>query len=296
MRLKFILLIFTLTFEVLAGIKLATYNIRNFDYDPRYNIYTNKSHLKKTIDNLDADLIAVQEIIQDRVFVQFIEKNFSHYGVVLSECGGQNDQKLGFIYNKKRLYLRKYEEDLRLSTSREGQSPKCYSGSRPAVIAEFYDRYEKENFTAIAVHLKSGGQPQSIQKRFYQIEMISKIIKEMKSKGKENFVLMGDFNTTEYIQKQNEYKKFINIFEKLNFEDLSQQVKCTSYWFGGVDDDNEYPTILDHIIVSGFLKKGNSRVEVSAHCKKTRCGVANENTLGVSFDEVSDHCPLTASF
>lgn len=296
MKMKILITILFIALNSLAGIKLTTFNIRNFDYDPRYNIHTNKAYLKDTLTELDFDLMAVQEIVQDRVFIQFIEKNFPQYGVLLSNCGGQNDQKLGFVYNKRRLILNDFEEDLRLSVSREGQDPKCYTGSRPALIAKFYDRYDKQTFTAIALHLKSGGEAQSIQKRFYQIELASELVKELKRKGEENFVLMGDFNTTEYIQKDKEYKRFLNIFKKIDMQDLSEQIKCTSYWFGGIDDDKEYPTILDHIVVSGFLQKKLKRVEVAAHCKKTNCSVADESSLGVSFDEVSDHCPMTATF
>jgi endonuclease/exonuclease/phosphatase family metal-dependent hydrolase len=294
MKIKTILLLSLLSLNVYAGLKLATYNIRNFDYDPRYDIRTNKGHLKKILSEVNADLMAVQEIIQDRVFIQFIEKNFPDYGVVISECGGQNDQKLGFIYNKTRLSLTNVSEDLRLSTSREAQAPKCFVGSRPAIVATFHDKKDNTNFVAMTLHLKSGGHPQSIKKRFYQIDTLASIVRELKSKGHQNFILMGDFNTTEYIQKDQEYTKFLSKFEDLEMQDLSMKVKCTSYWFGGVDDKKQYPSILDHIIVSKFLK--NPKVEVAGHCKQTKCAVTQEDQLGISFEEVSDHCPLTATF
>lgn len=292
----FISLMLFLCLNALAGLKVATYNIRNFDYDPRYNISTNKDFLKKTIAELDADLLAVQEIVQDRIFTQFIDNHFVNSSVVLTECGGQNDQKLGFVYNTKRLELKKVEEDSSVAATRDGQLPQCHIGSRPALIAQFYDKIDKMNFTAIAVHLKAGGEVSDIQKRFYQISTISKIISKLKKDGQENFIIIGDFNTTEYIQKQEEYTKLIRTFKNMDLEDLSAKVSCTSYWYGGIDDDLEYPSILDHIVISKNFKDKLQKVEVESHCKKSRCGVANQETLGVSFQEVSDHCPLTATF
>ena len=57
----FVLLVLNLN-VVQAASKIASYNIRNFDYDERSHTPTNKFHLVRTLGALDADLIAVQEI------------------------------------------------------------------------------------------------------------------------------------------------------------------------------------------------------------------------------------------
>jgi endonuclease/exonuclease/phosphatase family metal-dependent hydrolase len=290
-----IMITIVFAFNAQAKIKVATYNIRNFDYDVRGDIHTNKDHLKKLLKGLNADLIAVQEIVQDRVFIHFIDRYMPEYDVILTECGGQNGQKLGFVYNKSKLKLLSFKEDLRLSIGRTGQTPACNRGSRPAMIANFKHIKEGFLFTSFAVHLKSGGQPSSIDKRFFQINTITSIVKEYKARGMKNFILMGDFNSTQYIHQKAEYKRFLDIFNSSKLTDLSNKINCTSYWFGGLRDDKQYPSILDHIIVSEFFKKKTPQIHVHSHCAKLSCSVTPDDQLGVSFDQVSDHCPMTAT-
>lgn len=285
-----------------AGLRVASYNIRNFDYDVRSHTPTNKLHLVKLISEMQADLIAVQEINQKEEFENMITKNFAgSYKAKLSECGGANDQKLGFIYNTNKLSLIEFKEDLRTvnpnynNQNQEQEQGLCYTGSRPLAIGIFQNKVTNEKIVGIAVHLKAGGRPSNIRKRFKQHEVISTIVKEFQKNGFLNVVVMGDFNSTEYINKGEEFERFKESVQTMNMADAAKDLKCSAYWWGGSRDSKQHPSALDHILISNNLLNGTTpKLHSYGHCKKLNCKTTLEEDMGVSFDEVSDHCPILA--
>jgi endonuclease/exonuclease/phosphatase family metal-dependent hydrolase len=290
MRLALLLTVLLIGQSALAA-RLASYNIRNFDYDERAQIPTNKSKLKDIIESLNADLIAVQEIRETAIFTDFIENYFPHYKVALSNCGGAHGQKLGFVYNKHKYKLVKFMEDMRTVNPGQGHQ-NCEYGSRPIVIGQFLDKKTSKTLKVLAVHLKAGGKKKSIEKRFRQLDILSKLVKNIVANTTENIVVMGDFNSTEYSNKGKEYNRFKRLTVAMNMHDASSNNACTSYWWGGVRDGLQYPSVLDHILVSKTLTKGRHiKAKLYGHCAALKCKITSEDSMGVSFDEVSDHCP-----
>ncbi len=283
--------------QTLAKLRLATYNIRNFDYDVRSNTPTNKGHLVNIISEMNPDLMAVQEINEKREFESMIDTFFhGTFETVLSECGGAHGQKLGFVYNTSKFKLITFKENFAtVNVNRPNQNNRknCHQGSRPLAIAQFKKIDTNEKIIAISVHLKSGGRPSNIQKRFKQIEQINKVVREFQEFGFKNIVIMGDFNSTEYINKGYHYDRFKNEVSSMNLTDSTSKLKCTSYWWGGTRDQMQYPSTLDHILVSTkLIGKKKFKTFQYGHCKKLNCEISDERTMGVSFDEVSDHCPI----
>jgi endonuclease/exonuclease/phosphatase family metal-dependent hydrolase len=120
-------------------------------------------------------------------------------------------------------------------------------------------------------------------------------MKELKSKTKiEDFFLAGDLNTTEYVSRGNDYKVLTKFVSDLGMVNLTQSLKCSAYWWGGTDDGIEEPSLLDHVIATPGLIKTSVKPQLSAHCKKVSCNSASLAQLGVSYESVSDHCPITA--
>ncbi len=78
-----------------ASVKVASYNIRNFDTTKSP---TDKKELKKIIKKLKADLITVEEIVNTASFRKFVKSELPEYGVSLAHCGGGGRQKIGFLY------------------------------------------------------------------------------------------------------------------------------------------------------------------------------------------------------
>jgi len=296
MRTALFLLFLSVSFDTWSSFKITTFNIRNFDHDQRSNVRTNKEELASLLKKDNADLIGVQEIVKDRLLESFIDQVMPTHAVKVSECGGAHDQKLGFIYKTSRLKLLQFSEDLRLSTGRTGEEPSCSSSSRPAAIGIFEDLTTKRKFIAISVHMKSGGRDSDITKRQFQLATLKTILEELMAENHiKDFVLMGDFNTTQYSFKKEEYKRFVDYVRNLSAHNMSAKVECTAYWWGGVRDNIEYPSLLDHMIVSKTLIQGEYQVSAGAHCQRNSCEATHEADMGVTYDEVSDHCPITAT-
>lgn len=293
-----ILLIFLSFAEVTySKTRYASYNIRNFDYDVRSNTPTNKKHLISIIENVQPDFMAVQEINQGHTFNNMIDTYFQgSYESILTECGGAHDQKLGFVYNTKKFKLINFDEDTRTVIPGKGRINNCRQGSRPLAVGTFKIIDSGELLVAISVHLKSGSRPNSIRKRYAQLDIINTVVKEHKMQGIKNFVIMGDFNSTEYIKGGKYKNQFMASVNQMGMIDTTSHLSCSAYWWGGKRDQRQYPSILDHIIVSPeLIKDSTPKVESYGHCQKLKCQVTSDFEMGVSYDEVSDHCPLVTT-
>lgn len=291
MKLFFGLLVL-LTSSAFAALNVGTYNIRNFDYDERARTHTDKPALQNILNDLKFDLLGVSEINNVPEFESFIASNMQGYAARLSTCGGAHGQRLGYVYNKNKLKLLAFNEDL--SVSNPGTPGGCYAGSRPLAIAYFEEIATREKFYAIQVHLKSGGNPDSYNKRAKQYDVIQKVVKELVSKGHKQIVLTGDFNTTGYTLRDQDYSRFTGMLRNAGLVDLSASVACTAYWWGGTDDGIEDPSHLDHILATpDFFKNKQAKTQLHGHCKKVSCRSASPAELGVSYEGVSDHCPQT---
>lgn len=279
----------------LQALTVGSYNIRNFDYDERYQIRTNKAELHSIIKGLNADVLAVEEINNTQAFEKFVANKLPGYDTELTRCGGAHGQRLGFIYNKSTVELLSFNEDL--SVSNPGGPGTCHSGSRPLGIALFQVKATGQRFYGIVAHLKSGSHGSSVSKRHQQFSIIAKLIKELKrNTGVKDFLLAGDVNTTEYLNRGADYRAFNQMAEDLGMIILTKKLGCSSYWWGGTDDDIETPSLLDHVVLTpGLVKNNNTSARVGGHCQKVSCRQAHIRELGISYESVSDHCPITAT-
>jgi endonuclease/exonuclease/phosphatase family metal-dependent hydrolase len=283
-----LLVFFSITTK--ASLTVGTYNIRNFDYDQRYRIRTNLPALTNILQNIKTDLLAIEEINNVAEFTNYVSSKMPGYKVRLSECGGAHGQRLGFVYNAAKLQMLSFNEELSLSIGGG-----CNSGSRPLAIALFEIKQTKQKFFGMAAHLKSGSRPDSFETRSLQYKIISEIIADLKTKtGVSEFFLAGDLNSTEYRNRGKDFHMLNRFATHNKMKLITQSLPCSAYWWGGSDDGVEEPSLLDHILVTPGLMKLHPNTQVFGHCAKVSCSSAREQDLGVSFQEVSDHCPVTA--
>ncbi|HXH75181.1 MAG TPA: hypothetical protein VNJ08_09470 [Bacteriovoracaceae bacterium] len=288
------LLLVTTSLTAQAAITLGAYNIRNFDYDERSRIHTNKPELQKIISEIKADVLSVEEIGNTAEFEKFVTTKLPGYDTELSRCGGAHGQRLGFIYNKNTIELLSFNEDLRVTNP--GGPEQCDAGSRPLAIGLFKIKSTGQKFYGMTAHFKSGGQGDSLQKRQLQYGLLKTIITELRQKtGIEDFFFAGDINTTDYTTRGADYKLFTKLVKDLGMIDLAQNLACSAYWWGGSDDGIESPSLLDHLVVTpGLVKITNAKAQVGGHCQKVNCREVKVKELGVSYESVSDHCPISA--
>lgn len=294
MKLGFFLLNLLITTQVFA-FTVGAYNIRNFDYDQRSRIRTNKSELANILKSINADVLSVEEINNTKEFGNFVASNLPGYEAELSRCGGAHGQSLGFLYKKETVELLSFHEDL--ATSNPGRGESCDSGSRPLAIGLFRIRATGQKFYGITVHLKSGSQPDSLAKRAQQYEIIKNLVLELRnSTGVKDFFMGGDFNTTEYRNRGADFTNLNKVVKELGMVNLTANLPCSSYWWGGTNDNIESPSLLDHVIVTpGLVKKKSAKAITHSHCQKVNCQEAPVQDLGKTYQAVSDHCPITAT-
>jgi endonuclease/exonuclease/phosphatase family metal-dependent hydrolase len=274
-----------------AAFTIGAYNIRNFDYDERYRIRTNKPALGSILNSLKADVMSVEEINNVAEFSNYIPQTMPGYKAKVSECGGDHGQHLGFIYNTATVELLSFHEDISLSVGGG-----CNAGSRPLAIGLFQIKGSKQRFYGMTAHLKSGSDRQSKAKRVRQFELIMQIIRDLKAKsGVADFYLAGDLNTTEYRNRGADFQVLNKFAAATGMINLAQNLPCSAYWWGGSDDGVEDPTLLDHILVTPGLLKVRNGAKVYGHCAKVSCQSASVTDLGISYEGVSDHCPLAAT-
>lgn len=285
-----ILLSLIFSFSAQSQLIVKTYNIRNFSSEKS----TNLPLLGRVLKSNAFDLLAVQEMRNPKLFQSFLKKALPKRDLktIFSKCGGGGRQKLGFVYDSKKLHLKSYHEDLSLS----GNRPSCNQGSRPAFMGFFKNLVDGSEFVAINLHLKAGGCSSCVQKRFAQLEKIQKIVQKLRKRNVSRILLMGDFNTTNYNNPQSPYKKsFDNFSKNLGFKDTGTQMKCTSYWSGRNRDDGiEVPSLLDHILISDdfFNSYQSAKTSLGAHCRSRSCKPSLLKDMGKVYTEVSDHCPV----
>ena len=295
MKTIFSLFVTLVSLSAHAGLTIGAYNIRNFDYDERYKIRTNKVELSSIIKNLNVDVLSVEEIHDTGKWDEFVQGKLPGYDTEVSRCGGDHGQHLGFLYNKNVVELLSFNEDL--SITEPGTPGACNSGSRPLAIGLFRIKATGQKFYGMTAHLKSGSSSSSLAKREKQYQVIKNVISELKDKtGVQDFFLAGDLNTTEYLARGNDYKQLNRVVSDLGMVNLSAKVGCSAYWWGGTDDGIEDPSLLDHVIATpGLIKIKGAKAETHAHCAQVSCRKVAEKELGISYESVSDHCPLTAT-
>lgn len=294
-KLTLVFLALTLSLQAFAALKISTYNIRNFDSkkDP-----TNKKELARVLKSLKFDILQVEEIVNTTSFKNFVQKEFPGYELVLTKCGGGGRQKVGFLYNPTKFKLLKHYEDMRVSDPQVVVGQYGCGRLRPALVGIFQERKTRKKVVVIGVHLKAGGSETSFEKRFKQYEIIGQMLDELKLADFHNIIVLGDFNTTGFDLRNLDYEKFNDLLIDSKFETTGTRVNCTSYW-SGMDrhDQIEEASILDHIIYPKS-KLGYKRVSVrvGAHCARSKCHDVSSQDLGVTYKEVSDHCPVSATF
>lgn len=287
MKILFFFLSLLLGSQAWAGWSVSSYNIRNFDHDPEAG-QTNLIELASTIKAFQSDVMTFVEVVNLDAFKQVIKKNLPGHIVTNSTCGGFGKQKLAIVYNPKVFKFISSAEDLTFS----GTTSSCGS-LRPVFLVTLEHKVNKQTYVFAAVHLKAGGEESAMRQRWTQYELLAKLVKEYKSK---NLVMMGDFNTTGYNIRNEDFTQFEKLLNGSALSTMSANLSCTSYWEGTLGTGQHQSSLLDHIILEKDLVDSVDEVYIGAHCAALDCKDATPEELGVSYQTVSDHCPIQVTF
>lgn len=266
---------------------VSTYNIRNFDRDPDAGA-VNIAELGKIIKDIKSDVMAFEEVVNVKAFDALIKANLPGYLYEISKCGGFGKQNLAVVYNPQVFQLVGRTEDMTFS----GKPTGCGS-LRPVLLVTLKHLATSKSYTFGAVHLKAGGNDRAYQQRWEQYLKLEKLAG---SYHNSNLILLGDFNSTGYNIKDTDYERFESFISDSGLRTMSENIGCTNYWTGTLGGEEHQSSILDHIVVQDKNVSSVDSVRVAAHCARTECRPATPSDLGLSYQSVSDHCPVQVSF
>ena len=282
-----LLFILLLSSHAWAKWSVSTYNIRNFDNDSGAGP-TNLVELGKIIKSVQSDVMAFEEVVNKPAFDSLIKKNLPGYAYEISNCGGFGKQNLAVVFNPKTFEFVSRAEDLTFS----GSSTGCGS-LRPVLLVTLMHKQSKAVITFGAVHLKAGGDSRAMSQRWQQYANLGKLVSKF---ANQNLILLGDFNTTGYNIRNQDYQKFEDLLGSSRTRTMTETLGCTNYWKGTLGGAEFESSILDHIVIQDKNVGAVADVRVGAHCAMADCRPATPQNLGVSFQSVSDHCPVQVTF
>jgi endonuclease/exonuclease/phosphatase family metal-dependent hydrolase len=282
-QMKFLMLFLIFGLPAWSKWTVSTYNIRNFDKDYSSGA-TNIHELSRIIKEVKSDVMAFQEVVNKSAFVELMKKNLPDHLNVISNCGGFGKQHLALVYDTKKFEYLTHSEALELS----GSEGKC-SNLRPALFVTLKLKMTGDKYTFGVVHLKAGSSASAMEQRWQQYKKIQKLTETFQN---HQVILLGDFNTTGHLSKDEDFRQFYGMLKVLGMTTTSEQLNCTNYWTGLPAGNDFIPSILDHIVIQDKNLTKVQSVKSLTHCAQLECRPATLEELGLSFKSVSDHCPV----
>lgn len=283
----FVLLSLLLSAQVWAGWSVSSYNIRNFNKDPGAGA-TDVVELGSIIKTFKSDVMGFIEVVNLPAFQTLIKTNLPGYVLSNTTCGGFGKQKLAIVHNPKVFKFISAAEDLTFSSSTNA----CGS-LRPGLLVTLQHIATKKTYVFAAMHLKAGGAESAMQQRWVQYETLTKLTKQYSA---QNLVILGDLNTTGYNLRDIDFEHFDNFLTASKMHTMSENLGCTSYWSGPLNTGLHQASILDHIVLKQNMVDEVADVYLGSHCAKMDCKDSTPEDLGVSYESVSDHCPIQVTF
>lgn len=269
-----------------TALRVATFNIRDF------GAQTDRVRLSALLRDTEADILALQELRDPQVLTQVAqdlsEKTSRHYQVAVSDCGGRRGLHLGFLYDADAVRLDALREFPELRTDQGGS---CSQGDRAGLLGVFSARsgLRRVQTHLLTVHFPAGGDLPQIEKRQQLWDRAVQILGALRASGAERVMLLGDVNSTDYLEdRASERTAIARRLDAAKLSLLTEDLRCSAYWqprAGG----QLVPSVLDHVVASPEL---SVRSEPSPHGLCAQLGCEPTAQAPADFAAVSDHCPI----
>lgn len=249
------------------GVRVATFNIRNFPENPAQIVGA-----FKTIEGLDVPVIAVQEITDPAAFASAAKR---HLGKKWrAEFGPHaHSQRVilpGVLYDGHR-----YELDY----ARRHLDTQINGSDRPTLEVRLFSRDGGPTLRVFVVHLKAGGDGAQIRRR--QLLALTPLIARA-ARGQDQLMVLGDFNST----GDEDLANLARFATDTGLNWATKALTCTAYW---KPQGKCSGSALDHVFTSRPAHEATAR----GPCESVGCDPGD--SCPVFYDEVSDHCPVTVS-
>lgn len=272
-------------------ITLATYNIRNlFDgvQNPGKEPEKPKPEseliaLSDSIHDINADVIALQEIESKATLKSFNEKYLKDlgYSVVLREANDPRGIDVAVLSKIPVLSIKSHKN---VKINVPNSEPSTFSRD----LLQLEMKANEYNFTLFVTHLKSQhGGDQADLKRKAEAMKIRQFVRDFaKANPKKNYLLTGDFNdihTADSLQPLLDPKKSDLNLTDIILKDLGSGKEVYTY------HPEKYRSRIDYLLVSPTMMNEYVDKSVTIH-KFPKKGEK------FTFYRASDHLPITAKF
>lgn len=248
-------------------LRVATFNIRNFPENP-----AQIEGAFATIAALDVPLVAVQEITDTRAFAAAARRQLGkHWRAEFGPHARRERIVQGVLYDA---------ATFELDYARLHRQTKRFEGGRATLEVRLFSRVGGPALRVFVVHLKSGAKYASTRAR--QIAALTPLLRRA-ARGRDEVVILGDFNST----GERDRRALARFAHDTGLSWATDALACTSYWKPGGKCQG---SALDHVFTSRPAREAAAR----GPCESVGCEPGD--SCPVFYDEVSDHCPVSAAF
>ncbi len=273
-------------------VRVATWNIRFFPGPD-----TDERRAAEILATVDADLIAVQEIVDSAALRRLVTSASAHlanrpgalprvYDFVLAESGGHGNQFVGFVYDLNSIELTSVETLTSLQMTPD---------LRPSLYAYVRSLRKGLDFQVIANHTDSGVEVRDYAHRMEFLDALAAEVGRRRSVDAD-IVALGDFNTMGHLEEgeiagvtaEEEIAAVDSRLTGMGMRRITSDPGCTEYYQGS-------GSLLDHIFVASAMREVplEPLARVGGYCAVYSCGPLDPQAMPYDYRRVSDHCPVT---
>ena len=275
--------------------RVATWNIRFFP-EPS----TDVERTGQILADLDADLVAVQEIADPATLAAMLERVNAdlarrtlesgvtpprRYRFVLADSGGHGGQYVGYVYDENAVRLTDIQTLTRLQMTPD---------LRPGLFARAKSERGGLDFQIIVMHTDSGTKDRDYQNRLRWLDSLGVELGGRLDEDADVLVL-GDLNTMgrlaegglPRVRAEQEIANLDDRVRDMGLRRLSNAPACTEYYRGR-------GSLLDHILVTTAMAEAPSDAvaRVFGYCAAVDCQPVDQDRMPYDYAHVSDHCPV----
>ncbi|MCB9596488.1 MAG: endonuclease/exonuclease/phosphatase family protein [Sandaracinaceae bacterium] len=246
-------------------VSVATFNIENFPRDARQ-----VEGAFAILGELDAPIVGVQEITDPAAFEAAARHHLGASWRFVANRGGP-EQRVGVLYDGARFEL---------AWARTHGATQIDGRGKPTLEARLRPRGGGRAVRVFVVHLKAGGDFAHVRRE--QLRRLEPILAEAVESWDE-LVVLGDFNATGDADRVT----IAALADRLGLAWASEGLACTSYWDRR---DGCRGSALDHVLT----REVPDAIAARGPCETIGCSPGDR--CPAFHREVSDHCPVTASW
>lgn len=265
-----------------SPVTIATFNIRLFP-EPS----TDPTRVAERIVELDASVIAVQEIRDARGLGAVLEDASRHtgrdYQLLIGPCGGEGEHiTTGVVVDASAWTVLEHTGYPDLQPEGEGSCGRPQAGT--LVVLE--DRGGRR-LGVLSVHLLPF--PDGFDARREQWARVLERLDEIERRYDAPALALGDFNSTGFRGDPTEERPFVTgVVAEAGYQLPTADLRCTEYWRPKDDPGPYRPSVLDHAVAT----RGEWQAEAHGMCRRLACEPMDPEAIDPDYLVVSDHCPV----